>query len=81
MAGDPKLSAPKPRDPSEERLLFRVRVVSAVIIVVLIVIIVLGPAFAPAYRTSEIVFASLLGALLILLGVEGITRLPFGGPK
>lgn len=74
---DGKLTPPPVRDPGEARLLFRVRVIATVVILVLVAILVLAPVLIRDFRASEIVFASLLGALLLLLGVEGIKL--FGG--
>ncbi len=50
-------------------------------IVLLVVVDTLGRLFIdPSFRASELFLGTLIGALLLLLGVEGISRLP-GLPK
>lgn len=64
-------------DPLEERLRRRLRLIAGAVILLLIVVLALVDAFgAPAgLRVSEVIFGSLLGALLLILGVEGAARL------
>lgn len=66
------LRAPSVRDPDDQRLLFRVRLVVIVVVAALVAVQIVGPVVVSGYRPSEVVFASTIGALLLLLGVEGI---------
>lgn len=65
----------------------RLRVVVAVVITILIVMLVVFDNVGrlivdPNFRTSDFIFGTLIGALLLLLGVEGLNRLPkIGGGK
>ncbi len=84
MAGDEGQGSPQ-RDPAEERLLRRLRLIAGSVILLMIVLLVvvdtLGRLFIdPTFRASELFLGTLIGALLLLLGVEGISRLP-GLPK
>jgi len=60
--------------PDEERLLGRVRRYAAVVVLGLVVVVVLaslvGPILNDGYRVSEVIFGSLIGALLLLVGIE-----------
>jgi hypothetical protein len=86
MAGD-ELSDGKPRDPTEERLLRRLRFVSGFVILAMIVLLIvvdtLGRLFVdPNFHIDELALGTLIGALLLLLGIEGINRLPgIGGRR
>jgi hypothetical protein len=35
----------------------------------------------PNFHASELFLGTLIGALLLLLGIEGVTRLPGTGPR
>ena len=70
----------------EERLRARLRIVAGAVVVVLIVVLtivdVLGRLLVnPNFHVDPVMFGSLLGALLLLVGVEGAARLPWSGPK
>jgi hypothetical protein len=75
------------RDLVEERLLRRLRVISGAVILVMIGLLVVVDTLGrllinPDFHASELFLGTLIGALLLLLGVEGINRLPgFGGRK
>jgi hypothetical protein len=85
MASDERES--RHRDPVEERLLRRLRVISGAVILVMIGLLVLADTLGrllinPDFHASELFLGTLIGALLLLLGVEGINRLPgVGGRK
>ncbi len=69
------------RDPAEERLLRRLRLIAASVVLVMIVLLVtvdtLGRLFVdPNFHASELFLGTLIGALLLLLGIEGVSRLP-----
>lgn len=79
MAGDDR-HAPH-RDPSEERLLKRLRLICIGVVLGLIVLQVvadtLGRLFFNAeFHSSELILGSLIGALLALFGIETLTRFP-----
>lgn len=62
------------------------RLASIVVVLVLLITLVLVDAFGrlfvdPMFHVDPVMFASLLGGLLITLGVEGASRLPWSGPK
>lgn len=80
MAGDEPRSA-LPGDPAEERLLRRLRFIAGVVILVMIVLLVVVDTFgrlfiSPDFHASELFLGTLIGALLLLLGIEGLNRLP-----
>jgi hypothetical protein len=66
-----------PTDPLEERLRRRLRIIAGGVFLALIVVLALVDTFGrPAgLQVSEVIFGSLLGALLLILGVEGAARL------
>lgn len=80
MAGDdPRL----PNTPIEERLLRRFRVITLAVVLFLIGMLAIVDTvgkilISPEFHTSELFFGTLVGALLGLLGVEVINRLPVG---
>lgn len=82
MAGDEREQRTNgSRDPVEERLLRRLRVVAGVVILVMIVVLLLVDTFGrllvnPNFHIDELALGTLIGALLLLLGIEGINRLP-----
>lgn len=68
-------------DPAEERLLHRLRLIASGVILTMIVLVVsvdtLGRLLLdPTFHASELFLGTLIGALMLLLGVEGVTRLP-----
>lgn len=74
------------RDPVEERLLRRLRVVSGGVILAVIVLLTLVDTFGrlyvdPNFHIDELALGTLVGALLLLLGIEGISRLPWPGGR
>lgn len=76
-AADP----PAKHDPAEERLLRKLRLLASGVVLLMIVMIVsvdtLGRLLLdPNFHASELFLGTLIGALLLLLGVEGVTRLP-----
>ena len=79
MAGDSRHRS------TEEKLLGRLRLIAGAVILVMIVLIVtvdtLGRLFVdPAFRASELFLGTLIGALLLILGIEVASRIP-GLPK
>jgi hypothetical protein len=73
-------------EPTEDRLLRRLRAVSVVVILVLLVFLVvidtLGKVFINAsFGVSDVIFGSLIGGLFILLGVEVWSRIPTPGGR
>lgn len=88
MAGDDTPDAT--RAPAEERLLRRLRLIAGGVILTMIVLLVVVDTLGrllinPEFHASELFLGTLIGALLLLLGVEGVSRLPSiprnGGPK
>lgn len=74
------------RDPAEERLLFRLRIAAGVVVLMMLVLIVvsdvLGRFVSSDYRGGgELFFGTLVGALMLLIGLEGAVRLPGGRDK
>lgn len=73
MVGDePGSRRPPARDPSEEKLLFRLRVISAVVFLGLVI-------FASIVQVSghpvgDVFFGTLTGCFVLLLGIEAIAR-------
>ena len=77
MAGD----EPTRHDPAEERLLRRLRFIAVGVILTMIVLVVtvdtLGRLLIdPNFHASELFLGTLIGSMVALLGVEGVTRLP-----
>jgi len=84
MGADERRSGP-PRDPVEEKLLRRLRLIAGVVIIVMIVLLVtvdtLGRLLIDRnFHASEVIFGTLIGALILVLGIEGISRIP-GWPR
>lgn len=74
------------KDPVEERLLRRLRVISGAVILVMIGLLVVVDTLGrllinPDFHASELFLGTLIGALLLLLGIEGVSRLPGIGRK
>lgn len=68
----------------EERLRGRLRRLAIVVVLALLVLLVVVDLFGRLlvrhdFHVSEVFLATITGALLVLLGVEGVARLPFGG--
>lgn len=95
VPGDPlqpnRLTDP-PRTPNqlgpttEERLLRRLRLIAGAVIIVMIILLVsadtLGRLFIdPNFHSSELILGTLVGALMLVLGIEAVNRLPGGGSK
>lgn len=79
MAGDE--TPGQHRDPAEERLLRRLRLIAGGVILTMIVLIVVVDTLGrllvdPSFHASELFLGTLIGALLLLLGIEGVSRLP-----
>lgn len=79
MAGDDG----KPEAPANvvDSLQRRLRVVVAAVFVVLLVALVVLDSVGrllidPNFRTSDFIFGTIIGAILLLLGVEGLNKLP-----
>jgi ABC-type Fe3+-siderophore transport system permease subunit len=77
MAGDES----RPPDPTEARLLRRLRFIAGVVILVMIVLLVTADTLgrlllSPDFHASELILGTLIGALLVVLGIEGVTRFP-----
>lgn len=85
MAGDerPPASSSDVVDGLTRRLRLVVAGVITTLIVILVIVDDLGRLFFdPTFRTSDFIFGTLIGALLLLLGVETLNRLPrVGGGK
>jgi hypothetical protein len=64
------------RDPSEQKLLGRLRAISIVVVLVLVVLVVIAQ--VAGRPVGDVFFATLLGAFLALFGFETIARLPGG---
>lgn len=90
MAGDEREApsareAPRPEvQAAEERLLRRLRNIAVIVILVCVlltaVIDPLGRLFIdPTFHASEVFLGTLLGALVVLLGLQSLPKLP--GPK
>lgn len=78
MSGsDDRPTGQPPSDPVEERLRRRLRVIAAIVFLILVAVLALADTFGRSadLHVSEFVFGSLLGALLLVLGVEGAARL------
>lgn len=72
------------RDPSEDRLLRRLRYISIGVVLGIIALQVvadtLGRLFLNAeFHSNELIVGTMVGALLALFGIEGITRLGGNG--
>lgn len=76
MSGSDDRPVVPPTDPVEERLRKRLRVIAGYTLLGLVVLLVLADTFGAAsgLRASEFLFGSLLGALLLIAGVEGAAR-------
>lgn len=71
----------EPRSDSEDKLLRRLRVAGGAVTIVMLVLMVVADSFGrlfidPTFHISDIVFGTLVGAMLALVGVEGLIRLP-----
>ncbi len=65
----------------EERLLRRLRLIAIIVILAMIVLVVVGDTLGrlyidPNFHASEVALGTLIGALLLLLGIETVNRLP-----
>lgn len=77
MAGDERPPDPATVDSLTKRLRIVVAVVFSSLIVLLVVFDNVGRLLIdPSFRTSDFIFGTLIGALLLLLGVETLVRLP-----
>lgn len=79
MAGSDNGSGRPGRDPAEQRLLFRLRIISGAVVLMLITFLAiadsLGRLFiAPDFHVGDVIFATLMGALVALLGIEIAAR-------
>lgn len=78
--GDERPSSDEGRDRSRLRAVAGVVILAC--IVFLVVIDALGRLFVDHdFHVGDIFIGSLIGALLLVIGVEGASRLPWGGPK
>ena len=64
-------------------MLRRLRLVTVGVILAMIVLLVTVDTFGrlfvdPAFHSSELFLGTLIGALLLMLGIEGVSRLPWG---
>lgn len=78
MAGDEGFPT---RDPVEERLLRRVRIICVIVILTMIVFLLTVDTFGrlfidPNFHTNEVFVGTLVGALFPLVGVVSVSRLP-----
>jgi Fe2+ transport system protein B len=82
MAGDDHRSASERiEDRIEDVLLRRLRAIAVIVILLMIVFYSVGDVIGrlfidPAFHISDVALGTLIGALLILLGLESVTRLP-----
>lgn len=79
--GDDGRRAPRSDAEATERA--RLRLVAGFVILVLIVFLAVADTvgrllFRPDFHVGDAIFAALIGALMLLVGVEGISRLPGG---
>lgn len=73
--------APSPREPAEARLLGRLRLLAGAVILVLIAFLAFVDALGrllidPTFHVGDVMVGTLVGALLLLLGIETIIRIP-----
>lgn len=69
----------------EDRLRHRLRLVAGITFVALVAILVLADTFGRLFfdrefHVSEIFLGTIIGAVLLLAGIEGFSRLPGGKP-
>lgn len=69
------------REDAEDRLLKRLRLASGVVVLLMIVLLVVSDVFGrlfvdPGFHVNEIIVGTMVGALLALLGIETLLRLP-----
>lgn len=77
MAGvDGGSTRPPVRDPAEARLLLRLRALAIGVFLVLVCIVVL--AVVAGRQVGDVFFATLIGALLAMFGIETIARFSGG---
>lgn len=82
MAGDERRGLGA-STPTEDRLLRRLRVIAGAVILLMIVLLVTADTLgrllvSPDFHASELILGTLIGALLLLLGIEAVNRLPGG---
>lgn len=70
-------------DPAEEKLLRRLRLIAGSVIIVLIILLVVADTLgrllvSREFHASELILGTLIAALMVLLGIEGLNRLPGG---
>ena len=70
----------------ERRLRARLRLVSGLVILGCIVVLVLVDSlgrllYRPDFHVGDIFLGTLVGALLLILGIEGAARFPWSGSK
>lgn len=78
MAGDERPNQPPS---AEDRLLRRLRIIAGVVflacIVLLVVVDTIGKVvIGPDFHASDLFLGTLIGALLLILGIETVNRLP-----
>ena len=76
MAGDDR-----PRRSSEDKLLGRLRFIAGAVILLMIVLLVVVDTLGrliidPNFHASELFLGTLVGALMLVLGIEVVSRLP-----
>jgi hypothetical protein len=76
MAGDDR-----PRRSSEDKLLGRLRLIAGMVILLMIVLLVVVDTLGrlivdPTFHASELFLGTLVGALMLVLGIEVVSRLP-----
>ena len=76
MAGDDR-----PRRSSEDKLLGRLRFIAGAVILLMIVLLVVVDTLGrliidPNFHASELFLGTLVGALMLVLGIEIASRLP-----
>lgn len=78
MAGDEQPTRPTT---AEDRLLRRLRLIAGVVFLVCIVLLVVVDTvgkvlIGPDFHASDLFLGTLIGALLLILGIETVNRLP-----
>jgi uncharacterized membrane protein YgaE (UPF0421/DUF939 family) len=71
----------EPRNGGEDKLLKRLRVAAGAVTLTTVVLLAVADTagkflFGPEFHVSEIIFGTLVGALLAFVGVEALVRLP-----
>lgn len=63
------------KDPIEEKLVRRFRLVAVSILLAMVVVYVFAQIFITNFHASEVIFGTMISAILLLLGVSGLNWL------